>query len=107
MCSSDLGYQSKATIATPRQKVMKFPVYCFDVETDRYNVEIGYEGRAFDRIQALELVEENGDILTFQDFTTGEYRQVVIEQVLFTRGTPPDRGFSGFGGVLSITVRTV
>ena len=101
------GYQSKATIATPRQKVMKFPVYCFDVETDRYNVEIGYEGRAFDRIQALELVEENGDILTFQDFTTGEYRQVVIEQVLFTRGTPPDRGFSGFGGVLSITVRTV
>ena len=101
------GYQSKATIATPRQKVMKFPVYCFDVETDRYNVEIGYEGRAFDRIQALELVEENGDILTFQDFTTGEYRQVVIEEISFVRGTPPDRGFSGFGGVLSITVRTV
>ena len=101
------GYQSKATIATPRQKVMKFPVYCFDVETDRYNVQVGYEGRAFDRIQALELIEEDGDILTFQDFTTGEYRQVVIEEISFVRGTPPDRGFSGFGGVLSITVRTV
>ena len=101
------GYQSKATIATPRQKVMRFPVYCFDVETDRYNVQVGYEGRAFDRIQALELVEEDGDILTFQDFTTGEYRQVVIEEISFVRGTPPDRGFSGFGGVLSITVRTV
>ena len=101
------GYQSKATIATPRQRVMKFPLYCFDVETDKYNVLVGYEGRAFDKIQTLEQVEENGDVITFQDFTTGETRQVVIEQVTFSRGTPPDRGFSGFGGILEVTVRTV
>ena len=101
------GYQAKATIATPRQRVMRFPVYCYDVETDRYNVQTGYEGRAFDRIGQLEAVEQDGDVLTWQDLTTGESRQVVIEQVSFTRLTPPDRGFTGYGGVIDITIRTV
>jgi len=101
------GYQAKATIATPRQRVMRFPVYCYDVETDRYNVQIGYEGRAFDRISQLESIEENGDVVTWQDLTTGESRQCVIEQISFTRLTPPDRGFTGYGGVIDITIRTV
>ncbi len=101
------GYQAKATIATPRQRVMRFPVYCYDVETDRYNVQVGYEGRAFERIGRLESIEENGDVVTWQDLTTGESRQCVIEQISFTRLTPPDRGFTGYGGVIEMTIRTV
>ena len=101
------GYQAKATIATPRQRILRFPVYCFDVETDRFNTVTGYEGRAFERIQLLEDVEENGDVLTWQDLSTGESRQAIIEQVTFTRMTPPDKRFDGFGGVLEITIRTV
>jgi hypothetical protein len=101
------GYQAKATIATPRQRVVRFPVYCFDIETDKYNSIIGYQGRAFDRIQALEEVEETGDVVTWQDISTGESRQAIIEQVTFTRMTPPDKRFDGFGGVLEITIRTV
>jgi hypothetical protein len=101
------GYQAKATIATPRQRIMRFPVYCFDVETDRYNVQVGYEGRAQARLLALEETEENGDVLTWQDLTTGESRQVIIEQISFTRMTPPDKRFDGFGGVIEITIRTV
>jgi hypothetical protein len=101
------GYQAKATIATPRQRVIRFPVYCFDVETDKYNVMVGYEGRALDRINNLESIEQDGDIVTWQDLTTGESRQVVIEQITFTRMTPPDRGFTGYGGMLTMTVRTV
>ena len=101
------GYQAKATIATPRQRVMKFPVYCFDVETDRYNVQVGYEGKAQTRLLALEELESDGDVLTWQDLTTGEQRQVVIEQTSFTRMTPPDKRFDGFGGVIDITIRTV
>ena len=101
------GYQAKATIATPRQRVMKFPVYCFDVETDRYNVQVGYEGRAHARLLALEELEENGDVLIWQDLTTGEQRQIIIEEISFSRMTPPDKRFDGFGGVLEITVRTV
>ena len=101
------GYQAKATIATPRQRIMRFPVYCFDIETDRYNVVSGYEGKALARLQLLEGVEENGDVVTWQDLTTGESRQVVIEQISFTRMTPPDKRFDGFGGVIEITIRTV
>ena len=101
------GYQAKATIATPRQRVMRFPVYCFDVETDRYNTLFGFEGRASERIRLLEEIEESGDVLTWQDLTTTESRQVIIEQVTFTRMTPPDKRFDGFGGVIEITIRTV
>ena len=101
------GYQAKATIATPRQRVVQFPVYCYDIETDRYNVLLGYEGRAFDKIRLLEDIEGNGDVVTWQDLTTGESRQAVIEQVTFTRLTPPDKRFDGFGGILQITIRTV
>jgi hypothetical protein len=101
------GYQAKATIATPRQRIVQFPVYCFDLETDRYNSMIGYEGKAFEKILALEDIEEEGDVLTWQDLTTGESRQAVIEQVSFSRMTPPDKRFSGFGGVINITIRTV
>lgn len=101
------GYQAKATIATPRQRIIKFPVYCFDIETDRYNVISGYEGKALQRLQLLENVEEGGDVVTWQDLTTGESRQVVIEQISFTRMTPPDKRFDGFGGVIEIMIRTV
>jgi hypothetical protein len=101
------GYQAKATIATPRQRVMRFPVYCFDVETDRYNTVIGYEGRASSRIAALEELEQTGDVITWQDLSTAESRQAIIEQVTFSRMTPPDKRFDGFGGVIEITVRTV
>jgi len=101
------GYQAKATIASPRNRVIRFPVYCFDIETDRFNTVVGYEGRAYARIQLLEEIEKTGDVLTWQDLTTGESRQAVIEQVTFTRMTPPDKRFDGFGGIIEITVRTV
>ena len=101
------GYQAKATIATPRQRALKFPVYCFDSETDRYNVVSGYEGSALHRLQTLENIEEGGDVVTWQDLTTGETRQIIIEQISFTRMTPPDRRFDGFGGIIEITIRTV
>ncbi len=101
------GYQAKATIATPRNRVIRFPVYCFDVETDRFNTVVGFEGRAFERIKLLEEIEKTGDVLTWQDLTTGESQQAVIEQVTFTRMTPPDKRFDGFGGIIDITIRTV
>lgn len=101
------GYQAKATIATPRQRVMQFYVYNFDTETDRYNAEFGYSGRAFERQLLLEEIEESGDIVTYQDLTTGESRQVQIESVQLINVTPPDKEQSGFGGVLQITIRTV
>lgn len=101
------GYQAKALPATKRQRLIQFPVWCYDVETDRYSVQTGYEGRAWERIQLLEDLEAFGDIVNIQDFTTGERVQGLIERVNFTRKTPPSGKFDGFGGVVSITIRTV
>ena len=101
------GFQAKALPATKRQRLIQFPVWCFDVEKDRYNVITGYEGRAWERIQLLETIEAEGDIINIQDFTTGERVQAIIEQVQFSRKTPPSGNFSGFGGLLTVTVKTV
>jgi len=101
------GYQAKATIATPRQRLIQFPVYCYDVETDRNGVQVGYEDRAQDRILQLESLEEPGDILLWQDLNTKELRQVQIERVRFTKATPPSGKFTGNGGIIEIVVRTV
>lgn len=101
------GYQAKATIATPRQRLIQFPVYCYDVETDRNGVQVGYEDRAQDRILQLEALEEPGDIILWQDLNTKELRQVQIERVRFTRATPPSGKFTGNGGIIEIVVRTV
>ena len=87
--------------------MIQFPVWCFDVETDRYGVQTGYENRAWERIQIIENIEAEGDIVNVQDFTTGERVQAIIERVNFVRKTPPSGKFDGFGGLLSITVRTV
>jgi hypothetical protein len=101
------GYQAKATIATPRQRLMQFYVYNMDTESDRYNVQFGYSGRANDRLNTLEDIEESGDIVTWQDLNTKESRQVQIESIQYIRVTPPDKESSGNGGILQITVRTV
>jgi len=101
------GYQAKATIATPRQRLIGHFVYCFDEETDKNNSRTGYSGRAYDRIVALEAIEESGDIVTWQDLNTGESRQVQIEGINLLNTTPPDKNSTGFGGILEILVRTV
>lgn len=101
------GYQAKATIATPRQRLVSHYVYCFDEETDKNNSRTGYSGRAYDRIVLLETIEEGGDIVTWQDLNTGESRQVQIEGINLSNTTPPDKNSTGFGGILEIVVRTV
>jgi hypothetical protein len=101
------GFQAKSLPATKRQRLIQFPVWCYDVETDRYNVLAGYEGRAWERIQKLEDIEAAGDIINVQDFTTGERVQALVEKISFIRKTPPSARYDGFGGLLTITVRTV
>jgi hypothetical protein len=101
------GYQAKATIATPRQRIIQFPVYNFDVETDRNGVQVGYEDRAHDRLLQLELIEQAGDIILWQDLNTQELRQAQIEKIRFTKATPPSGKFSGSGGIIEIVIRTV
>lgn len=101
------GYQLKAVPATPRSRLISIPLMNFDTETDKYNSTIGYEGRAIERLAALEHAESTGDVVTWQDFRTGELAQCLIEEVKFTDITPPDKRLTGYGGIITLTIRTV
>lgn len=101
------GYQLKALPAVVRQRLIQYPLMCYDRESDSLNNEVGYDGRAFDRLSLLEQTENAGDTIRVQDFRTGESYIGLIEEMDFRNVTSTDKRFSGFGGVLLVTVRTV
>lgn len=102
------GYSVKALPTPTRARVIQFPLFCFDSERDRLKNIMGFEGYALERLQALEQKEAQGETIIIQDFTAGgEPIEAVIEQVTFTRTTPPNGNFTGWGGIIQITARTV
>lgn len=101
------GYQIKALPAIPRQRLIQYPLACYDNEKDKFGVIAGYEGSAYDRLAAIEAVENAGDSIRIEDFRSGESYVGLIEDIQFVNRTPPDKRFSGFGGVLYVTIRTL
>jgi hypothetical protein len=101
------GYQLKSLPAVPRQRLIQYPVFCYDHESDKFSNEVGYEGSAYARMSQLEAIENVGDTIRVQDFRTGEEYLGIIEEMDFINKTPEDKRFSGFGGTLLVTIRTV
>jgi hypothetical protein len=101
------GYQVKSLAAIPRQRLIQYPVMCYDHETDKFNNEVGYEGSAYARMSQLEAIENIGDTIRVQDFRTGESYIGLIEELDFINKTPTDKRFSGYGGLLLVTIRSV
>jgi len=101
------GYQIKALPAIPRQRLIQYPLSCFDHESDHFGVENGYEGAAYSRMSQLESIENVGDTVRVEDFRTGESYLGLIEELDFINKTPSDKRFSGYGGTLLVTIRTV
>jgi hypothetical protein len=58
-------------------------------------------------MQQLEAVENLGDTIRVQDFRTGESYIGLIEEMDFINRTPTDKRFSGFGGILIVTIRSI
>ena len=101
------GYQIKALPAIPRQRLIQYPLSCFDHESDHFGVEVGYEGSAYFRMSQLENIENAGDTIRVEDFRTGESFIGLIEEMDFRNATPSDKRFTGYGGLLLVTIRTV
>ena len=101
------GYQIKALPAIPRQRLIQYPLSCYDHESDHFGVEIGYEGSAYFRMSQLESIENVGDTIRVEDFRTGESYIGLIEELDFRNATPSDKRFTGYGGTLLVTIRTV
>jgi len=101
------GYQIKALPAIPRQRLIQYPLFCYDREMDKFNNEVGYDGAAYDRMSTLESVENIGDTIRIEDFRTGESFVGLIEEMDFINRTPPSARFTGYGGILLVTIRSV
>ncbi len=102
------GYSAKALPTPTRARVIQIPILIFDKETDKLGNIVGFDGYARQRLNALETVEGAGETVIIQDFTAGgEPIEAIIEQVTFTRTTPPKSGFTGYGGVAQVIARTV
>jgi len=101
------GYQLKSLPAVPRQRLMSYPLACYDREKDSFGNQVGHEGAAYEKLTMLETVESLGDTIRIEDFRTGESYLGIIEELRFINRTPSDKRFSGFGGILVATIRTI
>jgi len=101
------GYAIKAIPSPTRSRLIQLPLMCYDFESDRRNTRYGTLGGAKYRLSALETVESEGATVLVQDFTSGENFDAVIEEIAFTRMTPPSANNENFGGIITITMRTV
>ena len=101
------GYQVNTLPSIPRQRMIQYPAMCYDFEMDKFNNQAGYDGAAYNRQQTLERIEDVGDTVLIQDFRSGESYLGLIEEQDFINRTPTDKRYSGYGGVLLITIRKV
>ena len=107
--SALIGYQVRAVPSPRRNELIQVPVLMFDWETSKTGVKYGQVGGAWLRYQDLKNMEILGNPVLYKDYTTGESVSAYIEQVAYTRNTPPSNGLnrSGNGGVCTILMRTV
>ena len=101
------GYQVKSLPAVGRQRLISYPLACYDREKDSFGNQVGHEGAAYEKLSLLESIESIGDTIRVEDFRTGESYLGIIESLQFVNRTPTDKRFSGFGGLLQLTIRTI
>lgn len=101
------SYQVKSIPAVTRQRLIQYPLSCYDIEMDRFNIQFGYIGRAYSVMQQLEELENNSNFVTVTDYRTNEKYTGVIEEVRFTNESSADKNNNGYGGVLLVTVRKI
>jgi hypothetical protein len=100
------GYQVRVLPSIPRQRLIQYPVELYDYEMDKFNNPAGYEGNAYDRLINMQSIENLGDLIKVEDFRTGESYLGLIEEMDFINRTPTDKRYSGYGGLLLVTIRT-
>lgn len=82
------GYQLRALPGVDRQIMIEVPLLCLDHETDRNGVLHGYDGFAFERIQAIEQLTASGDVVLLQDLNYNVGNLVVVDNYTFEQQSP-------------------
>ena len=106
------SYSIKALPAVKPQRMIALPLLCFDREKWPSGQREGYAGYSTDRLAALETIEDGGDLVLWQDFSTepATGRLVKIEGIEFVQTAPPSKlkgTDQGYGGVLQVVLRTM
>lgn len=82
------GYQLRALPGVSRQVIIEIPLLCMDHETDRNGVLHGYDGYAYQRVQALEAVTASGNVVLLQDLNYNMANLVVVDDYRFEQQSP-------------------
>lgn len=99
------GFAVKALPAARKSRLYRFPLSCFDIESDRNGNEMGYVGSALIRLLELERAEDQLRPIKVEDRRVGDSFVGVIDSVEFSGTASPDRDAANFGGVATVTVR--
>lgn len=101
------SYLLKAMPSIAPQRMITLPLLCYDREQSLTGQEYGGVGYAADRIQALQLIEDAGDTVSYQDFSSGssEGTQVLVESIKVEQFSPPRDG--SVGGIVTLQLRTM
>jgi hypothetical protein len=82
------GYQLRALPGVSRQVLLEIPVLCMDHENDRDGVLHGYDGYAFQRLEALEALTASGNIILFQDLNYNTSNLIIVDDYRFEQQSP-------------------
>lgn len=97
-------WQLRALPAPLRSRTITIPLMLFGEERDTLgNIR---SSSPWDRLRALEKLEQSGGACLFQDFSTGEERICVVRAVQYEQSSPPTF-VDGFGGIVTVQLQTV
>lgn len=82
------GYQLRALPGVSRQVIIEIPLLCLDQEKDRYGVLHGYDGYAFQRVQAIESLTASGNLVLLQDLNYNVNNLVIVDDYRFEQQSP-------------------
>lgn len=97
-------WQLRALPAPVRSRTITLPLRCYNEETDSNGVRNVSD--PWERLKKLELLEQSGAAVLFQDFSTGEERICQIKAVQFEQVSPPSY-VDGFGGTVTVQLQTI
>jgi len=101
------SWQIKALPGVLKQRMIVRQFLCFNNMQDKGGNRIQGDTLAIDTLTAIRQMCQRGDTVTLQDLSQDISTQVIIDDYQFAMRTPPGPNKENFGGILTVTMRTV
>lgn len=100
-------WQVKGYPGTTRQRLITVPLLLFDFEKDKFGQRSGQRGAAWPILEQFEQFATTGDVVLYQDLSTGENLLVIINDYEMEVLSPPQPQQEGIGGYLTVSLLTI